>query len=96
MERRLSLRKLVDVKVYISVDGKPVCRCTAIDISSSGIYLELNPLDVPRNTVIDLTFALHLQSSNIVRLRRVSAIITHSQSNGVGMMFCQNRYKQTA
>lgn len=96
MERRLSLRKLVDVSVYISSGGKAICRCTAIDISSAGIYLKLNPLDVPRNTVIDLTFALHLQSSNIVRLRRVSAIITHSQSDGVGMMFCQHKHKQTA
>lgn len=89
MERRLALRKKVDVRVYLSGAGVDGCSGFARDISNSGIYLRINPLELPRNTVLDLTFALHLESSNIVRLRRVPAIVTHSRPDGVGMRFCR-------
>ncbi|GMQ88443.1 MAG: hypothetical protein BMS9Abin08_1688 [Gammaproteobacteria bacterium] len=91
MERRVSERKFVEVSVYLSDTGYRVAHCMASDISDTGVYLKTNPLYLPRNRRLNLTFALHLKSSNVVRLRRLSAIVTHTREDGVGMRFCANR-----
>jgi len=91
MERRLSIRKPVDVSVYLSCAGHPLVRCTAVDISEAGIYLKTNPLYLPRNQRLNLMFALHMNSSNIVHMRRIPAIVTRSAPDGVGMAFCSKK-----
>ena len=88
MERRASTRKLVEVRVYLSDSRRCVAHCMASDISDTGVYLKTNPLYLPRNQRLNLTFALHLKSSNVVRLRRLSAVVTHTRNDGVGMKFC--------
>ena len=89
MERRLSTRKPVDVSVYLVDAGSPAARCTATDISTAGIFLKVNPLQVPKNKRLKLMFALRLKASNLVRLRRVSAIAIRSNHAGVGRKFCK-------
>ena len=89
MERRHSTRKPVDVSVYLMGAGSPASRCTATDISTAGLFLKVNPLQVPKNKRLNLMFALHLNASNLVRLRRVSAIAIRSEQTGVGMKFCK-------
>jgi len=89
MERRLSTRKPVEVSVYLLDAGGPAARCTATDISTAGLFLKVNPLQVPKNKRLDLMFALHLTASNLVRLRRVSAIAIRTDHAGVGMKFCK-------
>ena len=84
----MSTRKPVDVSVYLSCAGQRPFRGTALDISQSGIYVKTNPLYLPANKPMSLMFALHTDSSNVVHMRRVSAIVTRSESNGVGMAFC--------
>ncbi|HED18885.1 MAG TPA: PilZ domain-containing protein [Gammaproteobacteria bacterium] len=91
MERRASARKLVEVSVYLSDTGYRVAHCKASDISDAGVYLKTNPLYLPRDRRLNLTFALHLKSSNIVRLRRLTAVVTHTEDDGVGLKFCANR-----
>jgi len=44
---------------------------------------------VPKNKRLNLMFALHLNASNLVRLRRVSAIAIRAEQTGVGMKFCK-------
>ena len=92
MERRSRNRKSVKVKVYLS-DGNinGVSRCIATNISANGIFLKADPLDVPRNKCVKLLFALSTNASNVVRLRRVTAIVTHTKMDGVGMRFCNRR-----
>lgn len=85
----MSTRKPVDVSVYVLDAGQPAARCTATDISTAGLFLKVNPLQVPQNKRLDLMFALHLKASNLVRLRRVSAIAIRIDSTGVGMKFCK-------
>jgi hypothetical protein len=89
MERRHSTRKPVDVSVYLMDAGGPASRCTATDISTAGLFLKVNPLQVPKNKRLNLMFALHLNASNLVRLRRVSAIAIRTEQTGVGMKFCK-------
>jgi hypothetical protein len=91
MERRCCNRKSVVVSVYLSDGDSRLSRCTATDISANGIFLKTNPLFVPRHKCLKLMFALHVSSSNLVRLRRVTAIVTRSQQDGVGMRFCATR-----
>lgn len=91
MERRTSTRKLVDVSVYLSDTGSRVAHCMASDISDNGVYLKTNPLYLPRDRQLKLTFALHLRSSNVVRLRRLSAVVTHTRDDGVGLKFCASK-----
>ena len=89
MERRLSTRKPVDVSVYLLDSGQPAARCTATDISTAGLFLKVNPLQVPKNKRLHLMFALRLKASNLVRLRRVAAIAIRTEQAGVGMKFCK-------
>jgi hypothetical protein len=89
MERRLSTRKPINVSVYLVDAGAPAARCTATDISTAGIFLKVNPSQIPKNKRLKLMFALHLKASNLVRLRRVSAIAIRSDHAGVGMKFCK-------
>lgn len=91
MERRSSNRKSVEVNVYLSDGDKRVSRCTATDISANGIFIKTNPLYVPRHKCLKLMFALRINASNVVRLRRITAIVTRSQQDGVGMRFCASR-----
>ena len=89
MERRLSTRKRVDVSVYLLDTQTHAARCTATDISTAGLFLKVNPLQVPKNQRLNLMFALHFKASNLVRLRRVSAIAIRTEQRGVGMKFCK-------
>jgi hypothetical protein len=95
MERRTSERKFVDVNVYVSLPGQSAVCCTASDISEMGVFLKTNPLYVPRRKPLNLVFALHINSSNVVRMHHVSAVVTRSVSTGVGMMFCNNKHART-
>lgn len=91
MERRTSERKFVDVNVYISLPGQSAVCCTASDISNVGIFLKTNPLYVPTRKQLDLVFALQVRSSNVVRMHHVSAEVTRSESDGVGLVFCNRK-----
>ena len=99
MERRLSIRKQVNVSVYLSCAGQRLARCTASDISGAGVFVKTNPLFVPRNEQLKLIFALQIKASNVIRLRQVPARATRFESDGVGMVFCgkrKNRDKRVA
>ena len=96
MERRISERKPVDVNVYVSLPGQSAICCTASDISEMGIFLKTNPLHVPRRIPLNLVFALQLKSSNVVRMHHISAVVTRSEVNGVGMMFCKESKTQSS
>jgi hypothetical protein len=91
MERRTSERKPVDVNVYVSLPGQSAVCCTASDISEVGIFLKTNPLHVPKRKPLNLVFALHIKSSNVVRMHYISAVVTRSELDGVGMKFCGNK-----
>lgn len=93
MERRSCNRKSVKVNVYLGSDGNihGVSRCVATDISANGIFLKTDPLFVPRYKCVKLMLALRMNLSNVVRLRRVTAIVTHTKKDGVGMRFCNRR-----
>ncbi len=93
MERRMSARKAVDLSVYLSRPGQGPARCMASDISDAGVFLRTHPLDLPRNVRLNLMFALHIGSSNLVRLHRVSAVVARTGSDGVGMVFCRSRVR---
>ena len=88
MERRTCARKTVEVSVYLSDSKRRVSRGTATDISASGIFLKTNPLFVPRHKRLNLMFALRNNSSNLVRLRQITAVVIRAERDGVGMRFC--------
>ncbi len=94
MERRISKRKFIDVKVYVSLPGRSAMRCAASDISDTGVFLKANPLYLPRRKRLNLVFALRIKSSNVIRMRKVSAVVARSESGGVGMEFCINKSLQ--
>ena len=91
MERRKSERKFVDVNVYVSLPGISAVCCTASDISNAGMFLKTNPLYVSKSKKVDLVFALRFKSSNVIRMRHLSAMVTRTESNGVGLVFCNNK-----
>lgn len=88
MERRISERKPVDVNVYVSQAGHSAVCCKATDISKTGVFLNSHSLYMSTRRKLELVFALPVKSSNVVRMRHVSALVTRTDSNGVGMVFC--------
>jgi hypothetical protein len=87
MERRSCNRKTIEVSVYLTDHINGVSRLVATDISSNGVFLKTNQLYIPTQKCVKLIFALRINSPNVVRLRKVTAIVMHSQRDGVGMRF---------
>jgi hypothetical protein len=96
MERRLSQRRFVDLTVFVVQPGRPAVRCPVSDISETGLFLKTDTLYFPRYEQLNLVFALHIKSSNVVRMRQVPAMVARSHADGLGMVFCRNRRGRTA
>ncbi len=84
MERRLLERNRVSTTVYLRVPGRRVRRCRARDLSATGVFLELESMELPTGTVVNLVFAVSLD--NTVRLHHRKAVVAHVSDDGAGLM----------
>jgi hypothetical protein len=84
MERRLLERNKVSTTVYVDVPGSKSIRCRATNLSSMGVFLQLNAPGLPSGTVVNLVFAVDL--GDTVRLHRRKAVVTHVADGGAGLM----------
>ena len=84
MERRLLERNKISTTVYLSVPGEKSIRCRATNLSTMGVFLQINSLGLPAGTVVNLVFAVDL--GNTVRLHRRKAVVTHVADRGAGLM----------
>ncbi len=84
MERRLLERNRVSTTVYLSVPGGRPRRCRARDLSATGVFLELQSLELPAGSVVNLVFAVSLDDT--VRLHHRKAVVAHVSDDGAGLM----------
>ena len=84
MERRLLGRNKISTTVYLAVPGSKSIRCHATNLSSMGVFLQLNTPGLPAGTVVSLVFAVDLGAT--VRLHRRKAVVTHVAEGGAGLM----------
>lgn len=75
MDRRTSSRKSIDATAYIYYQGKRISRpCTVRNISSGGVFLELQNHGLRRGRRIELVFPIYL-TRHLIKLRRISGIV---------------------
>jgi hypothetical protein len=83
MERRLDLRHRAKTTVYLACPGIPGRRCVAKNVSSNGVFVETETIDLLEGTPVELIFAVNL--GQITRIHRRKAIIAHVSENGAGL-----------
>lgn len=93
MERRAHTRKTVDadVTVYLYFAGQRIGYAQACDLSAGGVFLVTKSLELPIDTPLELVFTIDAPASSVVRLYRISAVVTHRFEDGVGVRFCSGR-----
>ncbi len=82
-ERRINLRHNALTTVYLSVPGAGGRRCIARNVSSTGVFVETETLDLMRGTQVELIFAVNL--GQVTRIHRRPAEIAHVSTNGAGL-----------
>lgn len=87
MERRSGSRKRISVGTYVTWSGRRV-RCRASDISTSGVFVEMDGLPVLPGTAVQIVFVL--SRGKLVRLHRVSAVVTRVSREGAGLRLYAN------
>lgn len=90
MERRQSTRKKAPGNiVYLYYRGKRMHKCRTSDISTRGVFVEIESLAIPLGAVVQLVFVI--QQETLIRTHRKSAIITRLANHGAGLGFIQSR-----
>ena len=56
--RRLSPRRLTDVKVFVANDGSEIKKCRLRDISLDGAFIETNNFNLAKGTKLDLVLRI--------------------------------------
>ncbi len=82
-ERRINLRHKALTTVYLSVPGTGGRRCIARNVSSRGVFVETETLDLMRGTQVELIFAVNL--GKVTRIHRRPAEIAHINIKGAGL-----------
>lgn len=81
LERRYSSRHPVDVRVHIRYRKRRFYCAQARNLSSDGMYLDVQSVTLPTGTLVELE--LDFQG----RDRLIPAVVVHHQGSGVGVMF---------
>jgi hypothetical protein len=84
MERRLNERKKIAAIVYLCVAGQRFQRCRACDLSSGGVYVELQPLTLRRGRKVQLVFVL--AAGAMIKLHRLQAVVVRVSRDGAGLL----------
>jgi hypothetical protein len=92
-ERRLVERNKVSTAVYLAAPGEGSIRCRATNLTTAGVFLQVDAKGLPVGTEVGLVFAVDL--GNLVRLHRRKAIVAHVAKRGAGLMM-QGRSRVTA
>ena len=82
-ERRSNLRHKALTTVYLSIPGTGGRRCIARNVSSRGVFVETDTLDLMRGTQVELIFAVNL--GQVTRIHRRPAEIAHVSTIGAGL-----------
>lgn len=83
-ERRLRPRKRVSIDVYVYSPGHSVRRCKTHNLSSNGVFVDVEKLGVGPGSTVELVFVI--RRGPIIRVHRLWAIVARLTGNGVGMM----------
>ncbi|MHB8346805.1 MAG: PilZ domain-containing protein [Acidiferrobacterales bacterium] len=89
-ERRDNPRMPVALDVALYYSSLKLMGCQTRDISLEGAYVHTGGQVLPQNAVIDM--ALTLQVGDQVRFHQLSAEVTRSDLDGVGLMFRRSDY----
>lgn len=87
MERRTGTRKHISVSAYVTWPGRRI-RCRASDISTTGVFVEMEGLPVLPGTAVQVVFVL--ARGEVVKLHRVSAVVARVSREGAGMRLYAN------
>ena len=81
VERRYSARHPVDLPVHVRYRKRRLHGARAGNLSSEGMFLDVQSITVPRGTLVELEIDNHGTE------RRIPALVIHRQGSGIGVMF---------
>lgn len=70
--------------MYLLLPGGRRHACRAINLSSTGVFLDAGGLGLQKGQRVDLAFAIDF--GTITRLHRRQAIVAHVSDDGTGLM----------
>lgn len=86
MEHRCSTRRMVDLEVALNYRNVELIRGRTRDISLGGMFVETVRQGLPKNSLV--RFSVRLPSGK-GWLKECKAMVVHSASGGVGLMFTE-------
>lgn len=88
-ERRTNRRKRTSVKVYLTSRENPIQRFVARNLSTGGLFLEMERLEVPVNTTFTVFVTVAEPDSSVIRVHPLASRVIHWAPDGVGLKFCK-------
>jgi len=88
MEQRLHKREPVELTVRLIQEGRAVVTAKAVDMSQSGLGIEVPELELSRGQVIGVDFIKPGYPRGINCC--YASVVAHAGSKGVGLMFTSN------
>ena len=84
MERRRSIRHLVNKYIGIAYPGGTTVTGRTRDAGSNGVFVELDNVDPPAHAIVQLLIPVRRRAARVDHLR-VPAVITRRAKDGVGL-----------
>ncbi len=88
-ERRSNRRKTTSVKVYLTSRESPIRRFVARNLSTGGLFLEMERLEVPVNSTFTVFVTVASPDTSVIRVHPLASRVIHWAPDGVGLKFCK-------
>lgn len=85
IERRWTTRTPINLDVEVLSHGAGIAACKALDIGLGGVFLKINPDEIPPDSNVELFFVLGAGESRIKH--KIKAKVVRSTPHGMGLMF---------
>jgi hypothetical protein len=81
VERRYRSRQPINIRVHIRYRNRRFYSGRALNLSTDGMYLEVQSVTLPTGTLVEL------ELDSCGRDRLVPAVVVHAARGGIGVMF---------
>ena len=85
IERRWTTRTPINLDVEVLCHGAGLAVCKALDIGLGGVFLKINPDEIPPDPNVELFFLLGAGESRIKH--KIKAKVVRATPGGIGVMF---------
>ena len=88
-ERRTHPRRKGAVPAYVILAGQKPRRCKVIDLSASGVQLDVGPCPITPGRSIEMVFVT--QKGGVSKVRRIKGVVVRRAEDRIGVSFLRPR-----